>query len=1166
MNRLGLRLATAGGRGALVGLALAAVAVAIGAAILLFALAFRPALDERAERAAWRTSYLLSPSMTAADAALLMATQVDSYQGQPLVTILVARLVDDARRPPGVDRLPGPGEAVVSPALAARIAAVPADELGDRIGTVVGTIGDAGLRSPDELVAIRGMAPNALEALGASPVTGFDGAPKAPDIPPIAMLLIALAIIGALVPVAVFVSTATRLSAARREQRMAALRLIGATNQQIRRLALVEAAVVTVTGVIVGLGLFVLLRPIVATIPLDEATWFPDTIVPPLVPAILLLMTIPVVGALAAIAALRRVEISPLGVQRRQTPPMPSVLRAVPLVVSLLALVASTLLLRDGNSTNVVNIGLVGLTFGGVIVGMVLIGPWLTMLVGRVLHRVPGGASMLLASRRLTDDPRGSFGAIAGVIMAVFVASAFFTFVGYARSQEYDRAGVVHDGQVYVEMPYNEGPSFADVPARIAAVPGVRSVVPVVTGEVFVDGSPMTAWIAPCPDLARQFDLGALSCGTTKILAVDGPPDLGTGDVSLIPDRGDRSPIPLTLAPGEVGIFARDPGAEVTDVVARIARVNLPQVLIDPSALPAGAAPSPTRFYVDTDGSAAAGERVRSVVMAEVPTSYVRLAAENRSGSRVYEEFGRVVALGLLGTLDPGRLQPGGRGDHERPRAPAAVRPAAQRGDAGLPAPCPRRAPGRRTARRGRAVQRGAGDRRRPDRPSSRRRDERAGPGRLRGADPRGQPGRRHGGRGDDAAAARTADPTREHPDRVTTRLRPVRAIDGTSRQPDDDGMPEPSGGAIEGQPWDEARGPHLPDRLTRLPLPTILFGLLAIGMAALVVRGILSQSSTLDPYIVVQTLVGAIPTVVAFLLPAALFLRHRDAWQTHFVLVVGTVLFGVVEILQYISPGLSDWFASVIPPPEDLPLVAPLGVGYSVVVGFLSAMAPFLVARGLLAARNYEDAPRSRRWWLIVAVLTLITGVTSVLTLVNISLDIPPDAVMTYYWLTVLNVVLTLVGLFAWAYLAGTALIGWRASEDPGRGWGLAALGGCFVLLGLAMSGIITAINIFAEATLPNELALGHLHGVRARLPGPARRVPVRSPSRPAGLSRPGPAGSGGLEAPPGRGAHAYSRSTGTSVARLRRKLMPSSTDSAGAYGPGMRKHGRPASATPVS
>ena len=57
MIRLGLRLSTAGGRGALVALLLTALSISIGTAILLFALAFKPALDSRSEQAAWRTSF-----------------------------------------------------------------------------------------------------------------------------------------------------------------------------------------------------------------------------------------------------------------------------------------------------------------------------------------------------------------------------------------------------------------------------------------------------------------------------------------------------------------------------------------------------------------------------------------------------------------------------------------------------------------------------------------------------------------------------------------------------------------------------------------------------------------------------------------------------------------------------------------------------------------------------------------------------------------------------------------------------------------------------------------------------------------------------------------------------------------------------------------------------
>jgi hypothetical protein len=652
MNRLGIRLALAGGRGAILGLVITALAVAIGTAILLYALSFLPALDDRAARSAWRTGVVLSDSGTAADAALLMTSTDDEYAGQPLVRIMAAALRPDAPLPPGLTRWPALGEAVVSPALAAQIASVPADELGDRFGTVVGTLGDAGLRSPQELVAIVGMDPGDLEALGAAPVKAFDTKPQPADIPPIAMLMIALAIVGAIAPVAVFVSTATRLSAVRREQRLAALRLIGATSVQVGRLALVEAILVSAIGVVGGIGLFFLARPLVALIPLDDATWFPGSIVPPLLPAIALLLAIPVVAAVAAVFALRRVVVTPLGVRRRQVPPMPRMVRGIPLVVSMVAITAETALLGRAAGSSVPALALVGATFGGVIVGIVLIGPWLTVLVGRALHALPAGASTLLASRRLMDDPRGSFGAIAGVIMAVFVASAFYTFVGFANGQTFDRAGALGDDQVYVEMPPNEGPPFADVPARIEAIPGVTGLLQVASAEVLVDGSPVRAWVVPCADLARQFGLPADACGTAAIHTVAGVTGIADGPYQLVPDRGDRSPIPLTVRSSDMAPLQVGGDRTQVDDLARIARVILPQLIIEPGALPAsGHQPSPTRFYVTTDGTATTEERVRTAVMGSVPTAFVRLAPEARGTSHAFEEFGRVVGLGLIGSL-----------------------------------------------------------------------------------------------------------------------------------------------------------------------------------------------------------------------------------------------------------------------------------------------------------------------------------------------------------------------------------------------------------------------------------------------------------------------------------------------------------------------------------
>jgi predicted lysophospholipase L1 biosynthesis ABC-type transport system permease subunit len=76
-----------------------------------------------------------------------------------------------------------------------------------------------------------------------------------------------------------------------------------------------------------------------------------------------------------------------------------------------------------------------------------------------------------------------------------------------------------------------------------------------------------------------------------------------------------------------------------------------PQLIIDPSLFVAGHTPSPTKFYVTTDGGATTGETVRTAILATVPTAYVRTADESRATSRVYDEFGRVVGLGLIGTL-----------------------------------------------------------------------------------------------------------------------------------------------------------------------------------------------------------------------------------------------------------------------------------------------------------------------------------------------------------------------------------------------------------------------------------------------------------------------------------------------------------------------------------
>lgn len=636
-------------------MALTAAAVAIGTAILLFAVSFQPALAARDLRQAWRQPQWL----VGAQPRLLMAAFEDRYAGQPFVRIFIAPLTADAPTPPGMTQLPGPGQAYVSPALAELLAHTPADELAPRVGRVVGTIGPEGLRSPQELVAVIGSDRSSLEGKGAAPVASFRVDSLPPDLPPIAILILVLAIVGALVPVAVFVATATRMAAARREQRLAALRLVGATPAQVAWLAMVEALLYTVIGAPLGVALFFLVRPWVALIPLDGATWWPDSIQPPLLQEVALLISVQVVGAAAALVGMRRLSVSPLGVQRRQAPPQPSALRIVPSLAGVAVLLAGIVAYRS-NIASPGSLAVLGASFAAIIAGIVFAGPWLTFVVGRVLGRIARGPAALLAARRLADDPRGSFGAIAGVIMAVFVASAFFSLMGYARAASLSpeapmRPGVVMTATVLTS---SGGHGSGDVlTARLTGLAGVRSVLPV-REVVLTEGADVVlyAWIVRCDQLFDGVDAGALQlpgaqCGGASVHTLSAAARVAGSTFTVSPaitsdtpsDSGARPSAQLQIESGQVQSL----------VVGSTDRIRgLPDLLIDPGVLGTAADRFPiTVLFVNTDGTAAAAERVRAAIQGYEPLVPVYLADDPMEQVPQYAEVGRIVGLGLIGSL-----------------------------------------------------------------------------------------------------------------------------------------------------------------------------------------------------------------------------------------------------------------------------------------------------------------------------------------------------------------------------------------------------------------------------------------------------------------------------------------------------------------------------------
>ena len=83
-----------------------------------------------------------------------------------------------------------------------------------------------------------------------------------------------------LFPILILIGTATRLAAARREERYAALRLVGATTRQISVISSVDAVVSALLGALLGIALFALLQPALAGTAITSPRYFADEVTP----------------------------------------------------------------------------------------------------------------------------------------------------------------------------------------------------------------------------------------------------------------------------------------------------------------------------------------------------------------------------------------------------------------------------------------------------------------------------------------------------------------------------------------------------------------------------------------------------------------------------------------------------------------------------------------------------------------------------------------------------------------------------------------------------------------------------------------------------------------------------------------------------------------------
>ncbi len=422
MYRLGLHLTLRSGREPFVRLLVTAVAVAIGVAIMLAVLADFNAFRVTNNRPSFESTQgqPVGRDYASASNAELWNYSNDIYQGQTIERLDVAGLGPGAPVPPGISKLPASGQYYASPALAALIRGVPADELGDRFpGRLAGTIGQQALTGPTELVIYVGYAPTKLAGLPATTVV--DKIATVPGRQIWSSYFRDAFVVGAiafLFPILILIGTATRLAAARREERYAALRLVGATSRQVSVVSSVDAVVSALLGAILGIVIFMLLQPALADTAITSARYFSDQVTPTIAGYLLVLIGVPAASAISSLLSLRRVRISPLGVSRRVTPPTPTPWRIVPLVVGLVLFVFG---LAKTNSQSIGAAAFPGLIV--ILIGLVVGGPWLTAQAARLFGRFMTGGSSLLAARRLADNPKAAFRSVSGLVLAVFLGT-----------------------------------------------------------------------------------------------------------------------------------------------------------------------------------------------------------------------------------------------------------------------------------------------------------------------------------------------------------------------------------------------------------------------------------------------------------------------------------------------------------------------------------------------------------------------------------------------------------------------------------------------------------------------------------------------------------------------------------------------------------------------
>ncbi|WP_432847635.1 FtsX-like permease family protein [Amycolatopsis sp. CA-161197] len=599
---LGLRLAVGGGRmsgQALLRLTMTTVGIGLVVAVLLPAASVSSVVDAREDRAA-ATAEITQPKPGVDP---LFVVEWSAIRGNQFVDLRsVAAGGPQAPVPPGLSAVPKPGELIVSPELARLLAGPDGAGLRARLPAApAGTISKPGLVDAGEITAWYG---TTVADAKANPdvrtVYGFGGG-QPPRLAVATSLLVAVlpVVIALLLPLLIFVTTASRMGAAQRDQRLAALRLLGVDARQIRWVAAGESLLGATIGLLLGVALFLAVRPTLGSLDLFGYRVFGEDFVPSWPLAVLVVVLVPALAVGAALFGLRRTIVEPLGVVRQGKPVRRRMWWRWLITGVGVLLVGTAYATEPGQGSDSVLIALTG-GCAFLLVGVTVLLPW---IVEGIAGRLRGGSpAWQLAVRRLQLDSGTPSRVVSGLVVVVAGSILLQVVLNSLLAADAAEAKADHSwaGAAHVSVNADQA-TAAEVQRRVSGLAGLQAGTVRQTSAVAGDQYAALE-IGSCAALALRADLP--SCVDGSVFAV-GDATVPTGAVRLTSSGSDAGGPMWTVPAGVVRL-----------PVSSAARNLEGMLLVTDGALAGVQVPvrAPTVYVKGPGNTAALADRVAATV------------------------------------------------------------------------------------------------------------------------------------------------------------------------------------------------------------------------------------------------------------------------------------------------------------------------------------------------------------------------------------------------------------------------------------------------------------------------------------------------------------------------------------------------------------------------